>query len=126
MDLELAAASLRADGTDVRILVKVLADQLADALGSRLELQRSGGRFRKSDEIRSIGISIDDDQFEAEVEGDTLRCTIGHSSGGIRIRSEKVSVDAWIARLLGVLKAEAAHSESVRRALETIVIGGNP
>ena len=126
MDLELAAASLRADGTDVRILVKVLADQLADALGSRLELQRSGGRFRKSDEIRSIRISIDDDQFEAEVDGDTLRCTIGHSSGGIRIRSEKVSVDAWIARLLGVLKAEAAHSESVRRALETIVIGGNP
>jgi hypothetical protein len=126
MDLELAAASLRADGTDVRILVKVLADQLADALGSRLELQRSGGRFRKSGEIRSIRISIDDDQFEAEVDGDTLRCTIGHSSGGIRIRSEKVSVDLWIARLLGVLKAEAAHSESVRRALETIVIGGNP
>jgi hypothetical protein len=126
MDLELAAASLRADGTDVRILVKVLADQLADALGSRLEVQRSGGRFRKSDEIRSIRISIDDDQFEAEVDGDTLRCTIGHSSGGIRIRSEKVSVDLWIARLLGVLKAEAAHSDSVRRALETIVIGGNP
>jgi hypothetical protein len=126
MDLELAAASLRADGTDVRILVKVLADQLADALGSRLEVQRSGGRFRKSGEIRSIRISIDDDQFEAEVDGDTLRCTIGHSSGGIRIRSEKVSVDLWIARLLGVLKAEAAHSESVRRALETIVIGGNP
>jgi hypothetical protein len=126
MDLELAAASLRADGTDVRILVKVLADQLADALGSRLEVQRSGGRFRKSDEIRSIRISIDDDQFEAEVDGDTLRCTVGHSSGGIRIRSEKVSVDVWITRLLGVLKAEAAHSESVRRALETIVIGGNP
>jgi hypothetical protein len=126
MDLELAAASLRADGTDVRILVKVLADQLADALGSRLEVQRSGGRFRKSDEIRSIRISIDDDQFEAEVDGDTLRCTIGHSSGGIRIRSEKVSMDLWIARLLGVLKAEAAHSDSVRRALETIVIGGNP
>jgi hypothetical protein len=126
MDLELAAASLRADGTDVRILVKVLADQLADALGSRLEVQQSGGRFRKSGEIRSIRISIDDDQFEAEVDGDTLRCTIGHSSGGIRIRSEKVSVDLWIARLLGVLKAEAAHSESVRRALETIVIGGNP
>jgi hypothetical protein len=126
MDLELAAASLRADGTDVRILVKVLADQLADALGSRLEVQRSGGRFRKSDEIRSIRISIDDDQFEAEIDGDTLRCTIGHSSGGIRIRSEKVSVDIWIARLLGVLKAEAAHSESVRHALETIVIGGNP
>ena len=70
MDLELAAASLRADGSDVRILVKVLADQLSDALGTRLEVQRAGGRFRKSDEIRSLRITMGDDQFDAEVDGD--------------------------------------------------------
>jgi hypothetical protein len=124
MDLELAAASLRADGSDVRILVKVLADQLADALGSRLEVKRSGGRFRKSDDIQSIRITIDDDQFEAVVDGPTLRCSVGHSSGGIRIRSEKVGVDEWLARLLSLLKAEAAHSQAVRQALESMVIGG--
>ncbi len=126
MDLELAAASLRADGTDVRILVKVLADRLSDALGPRLEVRKSGGRLRKSDMPASIRISIDDDQFEAVVDGNSLRCTIGHSSGGIRIRSEKVDVDAWLARLLAVLEAEAAHSQSVRQALESIVIGGSP
>ena len=49
MDLELAAASLRADGSDVRILVKALADQLAEALGSRLEVRRSG---REVQEVR--------------------------------------------------------------------------
>jgi len=124
MDLELAAASLRADGTDVRILVKVLADQLADALGSRLEVKRTGGRFKRSDDIRSIRITIDDDQFDGEVDGNTLRCTIGHSSGGIRIRSEKVGVDDWLSRLLTALKAEAAHSQAVRQALESMVIGG--
>ena len=47
MDLELAAASLRADGSDVRILVKALADQLAEALGPRLDVRRSGGRFKQ-------------------------------------------------------------------------------
>ncbi|MGD0392557.1 MAG: hypothetical protein ABSC41_07920 [Acidimicrobiales bacterium] len=125
MDLELAAASLRADSSDVRILVKALADQLAEALGPRLVVQRSGGRFKKSDEIRSIRITLDDDQFDAEVDGSTLRCTVGHSSGGIRIRSEKVSADEWLARLLVVLKAEAAHSQAVRQALESMVIGGN-
>jgi hypothetical protein len=123
-DLELAAASLRADRSDVRILVKALADKLAGALGPRLEVKRSGGRFRKSDEIRSIRISLDDDQFDAEVEGTSLRCTIGHNSGGIRIRSEKVDVDAWLARLLAVLRAEADHSQAVRLALESMVIGG--
>jgi hypothetical protein len=124
MDLELAAASLRADGSDVHILVKVLVDQLADALGPRLEVKRSGGRFRKPEEIRSIRISIGDDQFDADVDGTTLRCTVGHSSGGIRIRSEKVGVDEWLARLLAVLKTEAAHSQAVRQALESMVIGG--
>jgi hypothetical protein len=124
-DLELAAASLRADGSDVRILVKVLADKLADALGGRLEIKRSGGRFRKSDEIRSIRINFDDDQFQAEVDGTSLQCTVGHTSGGIRIRTEKVDVDTWLARLLGILKAEAAHSQAVRLALESMVIGGN-
>jgi hypothetical protein len=124
-DLELAAASLRADGSDVHILVTVLADKLADALGSRLEVKRSGGRFRKADQIRSIRIDMNEDQFDAEVDGTGLRCTIGHTSGGIRIRTEKVDVDAWLARLLGVLKAEAAHSQAVRLALESMVIGGN-
>jgi hypothetical protein len=125
MDLELAAASLRADGSDVRVLMKVLADSLAEALGPRLEVKRSGGRFRKSDDVRSLRISLDDDLFEAEMEDGSIRCTIGHSSGGIRIRSEKVDVDAWLARLVASLKAEAANSLAVRRALETIIIGGN-
>ena len=123
-DLELAAASLRADGADVHILVKVLVDQLADALGSRLKVERAG-RFRKSEEIRSLSIATEDDQFDAVVDGSTLRCTIGHSSGGIRIRSEKVDVDTWLNRLLTVLKAEAATSQAVRLALENMVIGGN-
>ena len=125
-DFELTAASLRADGSDVHILVKVLADQLTDALGPRLEVQRAGGRFRKSDEVRSLRITLDDDQFDAEVDGSSLRCTVGHSSGGIRIRSEKVDMDTWLNRLLAALKAEAAHSQAVRQALESIVIGGPP
>jgi hypothetical protein len=122
-DLELAAASLRADGSDVHLLVKVLADQLADALGSRLTVERAG-RFRKSEEIKSLAIAMGDDQFDAVVDGPVLRCTIGHASGGIRIRSEKVDVDTWLHRLLTALQAEAAHSQAVRLALENMVIGG--
>jgi hypothetical protein len=124
-DLELAAAQLRADSTDVRILVKVLVDQLSDALGPRLRVERSGGRFRKSEEIRALTITMEDDQFDAVVDGPVLRCTIGHSSGGIRIRSEKVDMDTWLNRLVAVLRSEADHSQAVRQALENIVTGGN-
>ena len=124
-DLEMAAASLRADSADVGVLVKALVAQLADALGSQMQVQRSGGRFKKSDEIRSLRIVLNSDEFGAELDGTVLNCTVGHSSGGIRIRSEKVDVDAWLARLLAALKSEAAHSQVVRQALEHIVIGGS-
>ena len=45
-------------------------------------------------------ITLGDDTLEAAVEGGTVRCTIGHSSGGIRIRSEQVGMDVWLTRLL--------------------------
>jgi hypothetical protein len=66
---------------------------------------------------------LGNDTLEAVVEGASVRCTIGHSSGGIRIRSEQVGMDAWLTQLLSTLQSEAAHSEQTRAALENIVIG---
>jgi hypothetical protein len=122
-DLNLAAAELRANGTDVRVLLKTLSNVLADALGSRIVVRQGGGRLRRSKSIEGIEISMDDDKFEANLNGSLLRCTIGHSSGGIQIRSEVVDVDEWVMRLLSALKTEAAHSEVARRVLDNIVTG---
>lgn len=124
-DLEMAAASLRADNTDVHILLKVLVDQLKDTLGDRLRVERVGGRFRKSDAIKRVQITMGSDHFEALVDGSGLICTIGHASGGIRIRSDQVDMQTWMAKLLGALQTEAATSQTARQALENIVIGGN-
>lgn len=123
-DLTLAAASLRSNSADVHVLLKALCAELADTLGERLHVQSAGGRLRKSNAIASVRIVMGGDTFEAAIEGPVLRCSVGHFSGGIRIRSETVDVDEWIVRLLGALQAEAAHSESARLALEHIVIGG--
>ena len=122
-DLELAISSLQSNSTDVRIMLKVLAEQLAGVLGDRMQIEQAGGRFRKSDEIKSMQIVLGNDTLRAEVEGATVRCSIGHASGGIRIRSEQVGMDAWLARLLSTLHNEASHSEQTRVALERIVIG---
>jgi hypothetical protein len=124
-DLTLAAATLRSNSTDVHILLKALSSELSGTLGERLQVEHAGGRFHKSDVISRVFISMGNETFEAAIEGPVLRCSVGHSSGGIRIRSETVDVDEWIVRLLGALQLEAAHSESARQALENIVIGGN-
>ncbi len=123
-DLELATASLLADGHDVHILLKVLVKQLQAAFADRLKVERKGGLLHKSDEIRSVEVTIGNDEFRAEVKGSGVSCTVGHASGGIRIRSQSVEMDEWLRRLLGALQVEATHSQGARLALENIVIGG--
>lgn len=124
-DLDTAVASVRSNMTDVRILLRVLAGQLADAVGGeRLTVERTG-RLRRSQDLQALEVTMGEDDFRAEVEGAGLRCSIGHRSGGIRIRSEPVTVDQWLKRLLTALQAEATHSERARQALERIVIGGD-
>ncbi len=122
-DLSMAVAQLASNSTDARIMLKLLVAQLTDALGDRIVVERAG-RFRKSDEIKTVRITLGNDTLEAAVEGPSVRCTIGHSSGGIRIRSEQVDMNAWLTRLLSTLQSEAATSEQTRTALENIVIGG--
>jgi hypothetical protein len=124
-DLNMAAAMLRSNSTDLRLLLKALSDELSDTLGDRLHVQRGGSRFKKSEVISSVQINMASDQFEAVVDGSDLHCTVGHFSGGIRIRNEVVEVNVWIVKLLEALQAEAAHSETARQALENLVIGGN-
>ncbi|MHB1553422.1 MAG: hypothetical protein ACYCSX_10270 [Acidimicrobiales bacterium] len=123
LDLDLLASSLRADGGDVRVLLRALVTRLSDALGDRLAVERAGSRLRKSEEIRQVSIRLGDDQFDAAVDRGTVVCTISRSSGGIRIRSSRVGIDEWLRRLLGALRDEAATTEATRVALESIVIG---
>ena len=112
-DLSMAISSLQSNSTDSRIMLKLLVAQLSEVLGNRIAVE----------EIKSVEIILGDDTLRADVDGATVRCSIGHASGGIRIRSEQVGMDAWLTRLLTILHNEASHSEQTRLALENIVIG---
>jgi hypothetical protein len=124
-DLDLATTTLLADGNDIEMLLRVLVTQLSDAFGGRLVVERDGGRFKKSDKIKSLDVTLGNDAFRAEVHKGQVTSTIAHSSGGIRIRSETVRMDEWVHRLLEALRAEASHSQTARQALENIIIGGS-
>jgi hypothetical protein len=122
-DLDLAVSALASNSTDVRIMMRVLVNNLASTLGGRLVVERRGGLLRKSEEIRTVQVALGNDVLRAEIDGASVRCTIGHSSGGIRIRSDQVDMATWLKHLLGALQAEAKQSESTRLALEQIMIG---
>jgi len=122
-DLSMAVSTLAANSTDLRIMLKALVGQLAEVLGDRLTIENAGGRFRKSDEIKAVRITLGNDTLAADVDGGSVRCSVGHASGGIRIRSEQVTMETWLTKLLTILRDEAAHSDQTRLALEHIVIG---
>jgi hypothetical protein len=123
-NLDLAVSALASNSTDVRIMMKVLVNELAQTLGSRLVVERRGSRLRKSEEIKTVQVALGNDVLQADIDGASVRCTIGHSSGGIRIRSEQVDMNTWLKRLLSALQVEAAQSETTRLALENLMIGG--
>ncbi len=123
MDLELATTALLADNHDVRTLLKLLARQLAGALGPRVVVEREGGLLKRSEEVKALRVSIGGDEFVAEVTKGQVSTSIGHDSGGIRIRTEKVATDEWLARLLAELQKEAATNQAARLAIENLVMG---
>ena len=119
-DLSMAVSQLASNSTDLRIMLKLLVAQLSDALGSRINVERAG-RLRRSDEIKSVRITLGDDTLDAIVDGGSVRCSIGHSSGGIRIRNEQVGMDAWLTRAAldpagggGQQRADAARTREHR------------
>ncbi len=124
LDMAAAAATLQSAASDSAMLLKLLADELAPALGNRMVVERSRKLLRSSDEIRRITVRLGDDVLEATLDGTTISCSVGHGSGGIRIRNEQVDMATWLTRLLTAVQSESERSEAARQALERIVIGG--
>lgn len=122
-DLELATAALLSDTHDVQFLLQMMARQLGGSLGERVKVERDGGLFkRRSTTVRSVSLAVGDDFYTASESA----CSIGHDSGGIRIRTEKVPMQEWLERLLRALQAEAGHNQSARLALENLLLRGGP
>jgi hypothetical protein len=124
-DMEIAVAAVLANNSDVRMLLRVLGRTLQAALGDRVEVKHSGGGHlhKKSDEVQAVVVHLDEDDYEADLEGHGVRCVVGRSSGGIRIRNEQLPVDKWLHRLLSALQNEAVGNQAARQALEDIVVG---
>ncbi len=127
LDMELTVAALLANNKDVKMMLRVLGKNLQDALGDRVEVTRaSGGLFhRQPDEVKSITVHLDQDDYQASLDGPAVRCTVGRSSGGIRIRTEQLPVEQWLSRLLSALQEEAVSNQSAQAALQNVIIGGS-
>jgi hypothetical protein len=124
-DMQIAVAAVLANNTDVRMMLRVLGTTLQASLGDRVEIKKASGGLlhHKSDEVKAILVHLDQDDYEADIDGQSVHCQVGRSSGGIRIRSESLPVEEWLHRLLSALQQEAAGNQSAQQALQNIIVG---
>jgi hypothetical protein len=120
---DLAAAGLRADGGDLRASVEVLAAKLESALPGRCRVERHGGGLlgRGAKRVRRLTIDVGGSTYELNVSDEQVEGFRGREVGGISIKREPLSPDAWIAALTAELQTEAQRSAQARSALQRLL-----
>ena len=122
VDLDLLAASLRADSSDLDAFVESLAVKLEDAIPKRVRVDRRRRGMFGPKLVRQIEVDLDDQRLDLRLATGSLEARRAKLSGGIVLKSEQVDIDAWLAALGGALAAEARRSETTRQALQRLLI----
>jgi hypothetical protein len=122
-DFDLSAAGLRADGTDLRISVEVLASKLEESLPGRARVERRGGGLlgRGPKRVREVRIELGGNDYRLAVAEDRVEGFRERQVGGISIKRETLTPDEWVAALTADLRAEAERSAEARAALERLL-----
>jgi hypothetical protein len=122
-DLDLLAASLRADATDTAAFLEALAARLEGALPGQVEVERKGRLFGGAKRVRSIAVRLGDTHYEVPADGGAVEARRRSVVRGIALKSETLDLDAWIDALSRDLLALAEQSDRGRAALERLLTG---
>jgi hypothetical protein len=122
-DIDLVAASLRADAADLEAFVEALAAKLEAALPDQVQVERRGGLLGGNKRVRRIEVTLGDQRYEAEYERGRVTCRRRSVVRGIALKTQELDLDAWIAALSQDLLEESERSERGRQALARLLEG---
>ncbi len=122
VDMDLLAASLRADSSDLSAFVESLAAKLEEAVPGRTRVDRRRSGMFGPKAVSGVTVDLGDRRLELRTErgGVVTRCA--RLSGGIVLKNEVLDTDEWLATLSEALAAEAKRSETTRKALERLLM----
>jgi hypothetical protein len=122
LGFELLASSLRADAGDIRSFVEALAAKLEGALPSQTTVERKGGGlFSGPKRVERIVVDMDEFRYQLVSSGSRVEPSRAKAVRGIVLKTEQMSLDAWIDELSRQLTEEAQRSEQARLALERLL-----
>ncbi|HEV2361451.1 MAG TPA: hypothetical protein VGS21_07100 [Acidimicrobiales bacterium] len=121
LGFDMLAASLRADASESKTFLNVLGNKLLAALPSQVTLEHERKRFRETDRVLKIEVTLEELEFRLEEAGGRIVAMISHVVRGMRLRSDEVGVDEWIDRLSRKLAEAAASSARARDAISGLL-----
>lgn len=123
LDIDMVAAALRADSSDVAAFVEGLASKLEQTVPGRVTVQRGRQGMFGPKVVRRISLDAGDQRLDlTRGAGDTVETRIARVSGGIVLKNEALDTEAWLSALGQALAAEAARSQQIRQALERLLL----
>lgn len=121
-DLDLVAAALRADLSDIAAFVEGLATRLELALPGLVQVKRAKSGFRGPKLVTEIAVQTGEDRLQLRRDGGIVEAQRCRVSGGIVIKTEALDIDAWLSALSVAVAAQAQRSERTRLALQQLVL----
>ncbi len=126
-DLEILAAQLRQQGSDLSLYAGFLLDILSAALPGELVRVEREGRLKariggREPAVLSVAVLLGDRRYElsrAKV-GAPPSAVIRHESGGVVLSSRPATVQEWAAGLAAGLAEVARHDAAAAAALERL------
>ena len=123
LELDLLAASLRADLGDIAAFVEGLAVKLEEALPGVVQVERVKQGFRGPKLVKRIALSAGSgERLELRREGNSVQTLTARTSGGIVLKTEAVDIETWLTTLTTIIAAEAGRNERTRQALERLLM----
>ena len=123
LDIDLLAASLRADGSEIGSFVEVMAAKLEAAVPGLIRVERRRDGMFGPKRVQRIALDAGDQRLELETAGAGIETTCSRLSGGIVLKREQLDTDEWLAALGGALAVQAQRSQITRQALERLLNG---
>jgi hypothetical protein len=123
LELDLLAASLRADAADLGTFIESLAVKLEDAVPGLVVVERAKSGFRGPKVVRKLAVDAGGDRLElVSAGGDRVEARRAHISGGIVLKTEPIDIDNWMVELSAALAREAGRNQRTRQALERLLL----
>ena len=118
LQVEMFAASLRADSTDIRAFLEALAVKLEGSLPNQTQVKRHRSIFSREHPVNEIVVTLGDYQYRIMRERQSPLITFRTKVvRGIVLKTDQIPMDQWIEELAESLAREAAQSALAHRAL---------